>query len=251
MPSLSVLVRYLDRTLKPATTSDWPGAINGLQIENNGRVTKIGVSVDAHEPALRAAIAEKVDLLLVHHGLFWQSLPPLIGARKRKLQLAFDHNLAVYSSHLPLDLHPRWGNNALLARALGWRRLRPFFVEKGQPIGFQTSLHLSRSVLARQLEKATGRKALILPGGPATVRRVGLVTGGAGAEVARAAAEGVDTFITGEGPQHTYGLAHELGINVIYGGHYATETFGVKALGQHLSQKYRVPWTFLDFPCPL
>jgi dinuclear metal center YbgI/SA1388 family protein len=192
-----------------------------------------------------------VTLLLVHHGLFWGGVQPLTGAVRRKVKAALDADLAIYSSHLPLDLHPAVGNNAQLARALGFRKCAPFFVSKGQAIGLQTRTVLSLHELARRLERVLGSAPHIAPGGQAKTARIGIVTGGAGGEVAQAAAEGVDTFITGEGPHHSYTLAEELGVNLFYAGHYATETFGVQALAAHVAKKFRVPWEFIDHPTGL
>jgi putative NIF3 family GTP cyclohydrolase 1 type 2 len=167
------------------------------------------------------------------------------------LRLLVENNLAVYSSHLPLDVHPKLGNNVQLCSALGLKKLKPFFFEKGQYLGFKSRMKISRADLAKRLERATGAKAKLLPGGKPMCENIGVVTGGAGAELKLAAAEGVDTFITGEGPHWTFALAEELGLNVLYGGHYATETFGVKALAAELSKKFRVPWEFLDHPSGL
>ena len=197
------------------------------------------------------AVEAKASLLIVHHGLFWGPTIPWTGQRRVMLKLLLENDLAVYSSHLPLDAHPRLGNNALLCAALGFKRLRPFFLERGRHLGWQTTANLERAVLAEKLGQILGAPPIILPGGPTQCRRIGVVTGGAGSHLKIAAAEGVDTFITGEGPHHTFALAEESGINVFYGGHYATETFGVKALAAALSKKFRVPWVFLDHPSGL
>jgi putative NIF3 family GTP cyclohydrolase 1 type 2 len=138
-----------------------------------------------------------------------------------------------------------------LCAALGLRRLRPFFVSHGQPIGFQADRSIELQRLTAALQRATGAMPRVIPAGPAVCRRIGVVTGGAGGDLKRAAAEGIDTFITGEGPHWTYAMAEELRLNVIYGGHYATETFGVKALAETLSTRFRVPWTFIDHPTGL
>ncbi len=251
MADLPSLVEYLDRYLHTTSIQDYPGAHNGLQLENSGEVTRIGAAVDACEPVLVEAAARGVSLLLVHHGLFWTPQRQLTGAVYRKFKTAMSHDLAIYSSHLPLDLHPVVGNNALLCKALGFSDCEPFMPFKDQPIGLKTNASLSLEELARRLEKALGSAPHICPGGPAKTKCIGVVTGGAGAEVAQAAAEGVDTFITGEGPHWSYPLAEELGINVFYGGHYATETFGVQALAASLSKKFRVPWEFIDHPTGL
>ena len=251
MPSLRTITQYLDEHLKIKTINDWSSALNGLQVENNGTFTKIGAAVDACEAVISEAVERKIDLLLVHHGLFWAGTQPVTGALHRKLRLALDNNLAIYSSHLPLDLHPILGNNALLCKALGFKKLEPFFFEKGQFIGFQSAVSISRNDLHARLSKVLGGPVHLAPGGPDKIKRVGVVTGGSGGEVARAAAEGVDTFITGEGPHHSYTLAEELGINLFYGGHYATETQGIKALAAHLSKRYRTKWEFIDHPTGL
>jgi dinuclear metal center YbgI/SA1388 family protein len=249
--SLANIVRYCDRALRTADVKDYDGAVNGLQMENRGAVTRIAAAVDASLATVRLAVAARADLLVVHHGLFWSARQPWTGPNYALLRLLLDHDLAVYSSHLPLDAHPKLGNNIQLCAALGLKNLRPFFFTKEQFLGLQLTTKLSRAALAQRLRHAVGGPVKLLPGGPEVCRRIGVVTGGAGAELKLAAQEGVDTFITGEGPHWTHGLAEELGINVLYGGHYATETFGVKALATELSRRFKVPWTFLDDPSGL
>jgi dinuclear metal center YbgI/SA1388 family protein len=249
--SLNEIVRYCDRILRTGEVHDYERAVNGLQVENRGTVTRIAAAVDASLATVRLAAAVGADLLLVHHGLFWAPSHPWTGKRYELLGCLLQNDLAVYSAHLPLDIHPRLGNNARLCAALGLRKPRPFFLDHGQPIGFQAETKVLRSDLVERLRRATGAKTLVIPGGPATCRRIGVVTGGAGSELKKAASEGVDTFITGEGPHWTYSLAEELELNVLYGGHYATETFGVKALARELSKKFKVPWGFVDHPTGL
>jgi len=250
-PNLAKIVAYLDQYLKIAEVADYPGAWNGLQVENDGAVLKLGAAVDACGWTIDAAMEQGISLLLVHHGLFWGGVQPLTGATRKKFKTALDGNLAIYSSHLPLDRHPVVGNNILLAKALGFTKCEPFFTNKGQTIGLRTEAALTMEELARRMERALGSAPHLCPGGPAKTARIGIVTGGAGGEVARAAAEGVDTFITGEGPHHSFTAAEELGVNLLYGGHYATEVFGVKALAAHLSKKFRIPWQFIDHPTGL
>jgi dinuclear metal center YbgI/SA1388 family protein len=249
--ALSKLVDYADRILKTAEFTDYPGAVNGLQVQNSGRITRIAAAVDATLTTVQLAIKEGASLLIVHHGLFWSPSHPWTGRRYELIRTLIEADMAVYSSHLPLDAHPTLGNNAQLAKALGLRELKPFFFEKTRYLGFKGKLSIDRDDLQRRLEKATGAPAKSLPGGGKKCHRIGVVTGGAGAEIKIAAAEGVDTFITGEGPHWTYAMAEDLGLNVLYGGHYATETFGVKALAEHLSKKFRVPWSFIDHPTGL
>jgi dinuclear metal center YbgI/SA1388 family protein len=249
--SLANITIFCDQNLRTAEIGDYDGAVNGLQVENSGSVTRIAATVDASLATVKLAIAAKADLLVVHHGLFWNLRQPWTGKNYELLRLLVENNLAVYSSHLPLDAHPRLGNNARLCAALGLKNLKPFFESHGQTIGFKSQTKISRSELMARLEKATGAKSRIVPSGKDICKTIGVVTGGAGAELKQAAAEGVDTFITGEGPHWTFALAEELGLNVFYGGHYATETFGVKALASHLSKKFKVPWTFIDHPTGL
>jgi dinuclear metal center YbgI/SA1388 family protein len=249
--SLAAIVKRCDQLLRTADIQDYDGAANGLQVENSGGVTRIAATVDASLATVKLAIQAKADLLIVHHGFFWSPSHPWTGKKYELIRLLIENDLAVYSSHLPLDAHPRLGNNALLCAALGLKKRRPFFASHGQTIGFQTIAARTRAELASRLARATGTKPVVIPGGPNICRRIGVVTGGAGGDLQAAAAEGVDTFITGEGPHWTYALAEELGVNVFYGGHYATETFGVKALAAHLSKKFRVPWVFLDHPTGL
>ena len=249
--SLAAIVSHCDQILRTRETGDYDGAVNGLQMENAGTVTRIAATVDASLATVQLAIAAKADLLIVHHGLFWSPVQPWTGRKYELVRRLVENNLAVYSSHLPLDAHPRFGNNARLAAALGLKSLQPFFESHGQPIGWQARRKISRAALAQKVERATGAKTLLIPGGREMCDRIGIVTGGAGGDLKLAAAAGVDTFITGEGPHWTYALAEELGMNVIYGGHYATETFGVKALAAALAKKFRLPWEFLDHPTGL
>ena len=248
---LSSIAAFCDKLLQTVKFTDWDGAANGLQVENRGSVRKIAAAVDASLATIKLAIEAKADLLIVHHGLFWSPTHPWTGKRHEMIRLLVENDLAVYSSHLPLDAHRRLGNNALLSAALDLKNLKPFFFEKGQFIGLQAKTKISRTELFQRLAKVLGSPPTVLPGGPEICQRIGIVTGGAGGELKKAASEGVDTFITGEGPHWTYALAEECGLNVFYGGHYATETFGVKALAAELSKKFKVPWTFLDHPTGL
>jgi dinuclear metal center YbgI/SA1388 family protein len=251
MPQLTELAAYLDQYLRVAECGDWANAHNGLQIENSGRVRKIGAAVDASTRTFRAAAAEGIDLLLVHHGLFWPGVQPITGALRRQLAFAFEHDIALYSAHLPLDVHPLVGNNALLAAALGLHETEPFLPPKGQLVGLKAQAAVPRDELVARLENSLGSAAKSFAHGPAETRRIGIVTGGAGSEIYAVAAAGVDTFITGEAPHWAAIAAEELEINLILGGHYATETFGVKGLAANLSERFGLPWKFIDAPTGL
>ena len=249
---LASIVRFCDRTLKPDQFTDWPGAANGLQVENDGEVHMIAAAVDASTATVKAAVELGADLMIVHHGLFWGPAHPWTGKRYELIKLLLENKVAIYSSHLPLDAHPRFGNNALLAQALGFKQTQPFFFEKGRHIGLQTKTKIDRAALQQRLASALGGlQPKVIPGGPAVCHKIGLVTGGAGDELKKAHDEGVDTFITGEGRHWTFALAEELGLNVFYGGHYATETFGVRALAAELARRFRLPWEFIDHPTGL
>jgi dinuclear metal center YbgI/SA1388 family protein len=251
MPSLSEIVSYTNRFLRVRDVGDWDNALNGLQIENSGRVTRIGAAVDISTRVLTEAAKQDVDLLIVHHGLFWPGLQPIQGALRRQLRIAFENDIALYSAHLPLDIHPRVGNNAQLVAALGLKSPRRFLEEKGQPVGLKIRASLERSELVRKLQKALNDPVKVFGFGSKQTRAIGVVTGAAGSEIYRVAEENIDTFITGEAPHWAAVAAEELGINLLLGGHYATEVFGVKALAAHLSKRFGVPWEFIDCPTGL
>ena len=249
--SLAIIVKHCDQLLRTKKIGDYDDAANGLQVGNHGTVSRIAAAVDASLATVRLAIKTKADLMIVHHGLFWSPSHPWTGKRHELLRLLIENTLAVDSSHRPLDAHPRLGNNARLCTALGLKNLKPFFLTHGQTIGFKTQAKISCAELAARLSRATGAKPRVISGGKSICTKIGVVTGGAGGDLKQAADEGVDTFVTGEGPHWTYAVAEELGINVFYGGHYATETFGVKALASHLSKKFHLSWAFIDHPTGL
>ena len=251
MAQLREIVNYSDSLLGVGGFPDYDGAFNGLQVENRGKVSRIAAGVDATLPTVKLAVREGANLMVVHHGLFWSPRHPWTKKNYELMRLLLENDVAVYSAHLPLDAHPELGNNARLCRLLGLKQLKPFFPFKEREIGFRATTRIKRAELAKRLRAATGVEPTVIPGGPDVCERIGVVTGGAGSELKAAAKAGLDTFVTGEGPHWTYGLAEELGINVLYGGHYATETFGVKALAERLSRRFKVPWTFVDHPTGL
>src|SRR5437763_11181665 len=248
MATLSEIVSYTDEFLRISEVSDWDNALNGLQIENSGRVTRLGAAVDVSTRVLTEAAKKKVDLLIVHHGLFWPGLRPVRNALRRHLRLAFENDIALYSAHLPLDIHPKVGNNVQLVAALGLKSAEPFLEEKGQPVGLKARASMPCTDLVRKLRKALGGSIKSFNFGPKQTRVIGVVTGGAGSEIYRVAQEKVDTFITGEAPHWAAVAAEELGINLLLGGHYATETFGVKALAAHLAMGFKVSCAFIHCP---
>jgi dinuclear metal center YbgI/SA1388 family protein len=251
MPQLHQLVDYCNDLLRIGEIVDWPNALNGLQIENSGNVRKVGAAVDASTRTLDGAIERGINFLIVHHGLFWPGLQPITGGRRRMLERAFEHDVALYSAHLPLDVHSVLGNNAQLAMALGFQDTEPFFEQKGRCVGLKVKAQVSRAELARKIEHSLGGLVKVFAAGPEQTQTIALITGGAGSDIYAIAREGIDTFVTGEAPHWAAVAAEELGINLLLGGHYATETFGVKALAAHLSDRFDLPWEFLDYPTGL
>ncbi len=253
MPALADLVRAANDWLQIDATPDYPGALNGLQLANSGAVTKIAASVDACLPVIEEACASGANLLVVHHGLFWQGAQRIEGALYRKLKQAMDHDLAIYSAHLPLDRHPELGNNARLVAALGFSgEVRPFAPWKGLDMGLRVTCDLSRDELLARIAVAVGAPPKLAPGGPSRIRELGVITGGAGSQIHELATSGIDTLLTGEGPHWSYTSAEELGINLVYAGHYATETFGVKALAERWAAEFAgLEMSFIDHPTGL
>lgn len=251
MIDLKTVVEFLEAELRTSEIPDYPGAHNGLQLENDGTVTRIACAVDASLPVIEKAAAIGADLLLVHHGLFWQGVRPLTGPVYQKFRLAMESNLAIYSSHIPLDLHPELGNNVRLARASGLGDGEAFFEWKGVPLGRRVTFEGTVGDLQDILQRVLGGPVLLRGQREAAAGSVGIITGGAGSEVEAIAKEGIDTFVTGEGPHWSHPLAEELGLTVLYGGHYATETFGVKALTTLLESHFSIPGSFLDHPTGL
>jgi len=262
--SLQQVAAHLDEYLRIREVPDEANAVNGLQVENgSGTVRRVVAAVDAtlatiagivaavSSEAAEAGCGPGGTLLVVHHGLFWDGNVPATGRRYRRLRTLFDHDIALYSAHIPLDVHPEVGNNAVLARELGVTGADPFATYRGIPFGASGVLELPREELASRLEDLLGSAVTLVSGGPARTRKVGVITGGAGTSVGSAHAAGLDTFITGEGPHHTYHDAMELGVNLLFAGHYATETVGVRELARTIGERFGLPWTFHHHPTGL
>ena len=237
------LVRYLDEYLR---LKDFPQdpSLNGLQVEGRPKVRKVGAAVDAGEAIFRRALEEGVDFLLVHHGLFWGKPFPIVGHHKRRLELLFQGGINLYAAHLPLDAHPEVGNNFVLARELGLLDLVPWDVGVRGRFPVPTPL----LQVADRLGQLTGMQPLVHQGGLDQVETVILVSGSGTGLLSKVDAE---LFITGEPKHAVFHETFERGLNVIYAGHYDTETFGVKALARHLYERFGLPWVFLDHPTGL
>jgi len=245
------LTRFLDATLRTGAIVDTSN--NGLQVANDGTVSHVAVGVDASLRFLKAAADEGADFVICHHGISWcDSLKRITGLNYELVSFAIRHNIALYASHLPLDMHPQHGNNAQLCKALGLTRVKPAFEYHGEVIGFKGSLPKAlpfASFCAAVAEKVSkGYRAAAF--GAERVRTVGVVSGGASDMAGQAAEHGVDVFLTGEASLQGYTLAENLGMNVVFAGHYATEVFGVRALAKLIAQTFRIPATFLDFAIP-
>jgi dinuclear metal center YbgI/SA1388 family protein len=243
------LATYLDEYLQIATIQD--ASNNGLQVEGGQEITHLAFAVDAGLAAFQGAAAAGAQMLLVHHGLFWGRPFMITGIHRRRLAHLFDAGISLYAVHLPLDLHGEIGNNATLARWLDLEGATPFGEYKGQVIGLRGSLAkpLSRDQFVSRVEAALGEAVIrVWPFGPETIQRVGIVSGGGGSFVEQAGEAGLDLYLTGEMSHQVYHQAEELGLNVVYGGHYATETAGLRALATHLAARFGLETTFLDLP---
>jgi len=235
MAKLERILCFLEETFEPGTFPDYPHALNGLQVEGRDEVASLGAAVDASEETLVVATKRRIHLLLVHHGLFWGGLGPITGPRFRKVSTLMKGGMGLYSLHLPLDAHRELGNNALLLGRLGLEPAGRFGSFQTTEVGWWAAGGLNREKLLSRLREAVEGEARLIPGGPEEVRRVAVLTGGGASALTEAAALGLDTLITGEAPHHAYHEAMEMGVNLLLGGHYATETFGVKALARTLS----------------
>jgi len=252
--ALLEVAAYLDQYLRIREVPDEAGAVNGLQVENHsGRLVRVVAAVDASHATIEGIVGGEPTLLVVHHGLLWDGNVAVTGRRYRRLAMLLQRDIAVYAAHIPLDIHPDVGNNVGLARLLGLTNLSSFDSYKGIPLGVRGDYPegLARERLVDRLNQCLNTGARLMPGGPAISRSVGVITGAGGSRIAAAREAGLDTFITGEGAHHTFFDAMELGINVIYAGHYATEQVGVKALAAHLTDRFGLPWEFHDHPTGL
>lgn len=250
MAKLGEIVEFLNQELQTNEIPDYPGAHNGLQLQNGGEVTKVVAAVDASLAVIENAVSVGADLLVVHHGLFWQGVRMFTGGNYRKLKTAFDSGLAIYSSHIPLDIHSDWGNNSILAKRIGLEVEEKFLPWKGIELGLAGQWSGTWESLLGAIEARVGPVLSSLQAGE-KVGKLGIVTGGAGSEVEIAKKSGIDTFLTGEGPHWSFPLAEELGLSVIHAGHYATETFGVREVARVLEEKFFLDSAFLDHPTGL
>ena len=250
MARLQELVAHCDARTRRTAFKDAPGAFNGLQVANDGRVTCIGAAVDAGAEPFRLAVGAGVDFLIVHHGMYWDMPRPVTGPVYDRLSTLIRGNCALYSSHLPLDGHPEIGNNAILARSLGFKKTEPFFPHEGEHVGRMVRGKIPRAALRAKLEKFYAR-VIAIECGAATPHAVAFCSGAGNSAIPHLAAAGADTLVTGELREEWFNVAQEQRLNLYLCGHYATEVHGVKALAAELAKKFRLPWEFIATDNPL
>jgi dinuclear metal center YbgI/SA1388 family protein len=253
MAHIDQLIAALDELLQPAAFQDL--GPNGLQVPGARDVSRVVTGVSAQRELSERAVELGAQLVLVHHGLFWSFQPPgLTPLLAERLRPLFKHDVNLAAYHLPLDAHPTHGNNALLAQALGCERHEPFGDYKGTPIGRAGTFEgdgITADELRARVREATQREPLMLGAGPERIRTIGIVSGSAADTLHEAAAAGLDAFLTGEPREHITSEARELGLHFVAAGHYATETFGVRALGELLAERFGIEHTFVEIPNPV
>jgi dinuclear metal center YbgI/SA1388 family protein len=246
------IIAFLDELLDPGSWDDY--GPNGLQVPGAEEVSVVATGVSAHRELFERAAAAGAELVLCHHGLFWRNQPREIDAKmKARLEALFDADMSLAAYHLPLDAHPEVGNNALLCEALGLERGEPFGMLDGRAIGFvgRAAEPVSRGDLVERCTRALEREPLVFDGGPEAIETVGIVTGGGASSLPEAIDRGLDAFLTGEPSEPGMADSREAGINFIAGGHWATETFGVRRLGDLLAERFGVEHRFLAVPNPV
>jgi dinuclear metal center YbgI/SA1388 family protein len=246
------IIAWLDELLDARSFSDY--GPNGLQVPGAAEVSLVVTGVSAHRELFEQAAAAGAQLVICHHGLFWDFHPRTIGpAMKERLRLLFDADISLAGYHLPLDAHPEVGNNALICAALGLERAEPMAEHQGRPIGFvgRSAEGIPLPQLRARCAAAFGQEPFTWEAGPELVRSVGVVSGGAAGDFAEAIARGLDAFITGEPAEHVMADARENGVHFIAGGHYATETLGVRRLGELVLERFGVEHRFVAIPNPI
>ncbi len=249
MTSLYDITELLNTTLRVGEIKDASVALNGLQVENNGQVSKVALAVDGSQKTIDDAIAAGADLLILHHGIYWCGLRPMTGWFKKKIESCLTHNLAVYGAHLPLDMHPELGNNAGIAKALGLTDCRPEVDYHGTLIGQSGEFQGTVGELRARYAAICGSTITgYVQDENAPAGRVAVCSGGAGDVIYQMKDKGYTTYLTGEENHWVVNAAADMGVNILFAGHYATETFGVKALGELLEQRFGLPTVFIDNP---
>jgi dinuclear metal center YbgI/SA1388 family protein len=257
MVRLRDIAASLDELLCTGEVPDYPAAHNGVQFENSGNVQGVAAAVDLSLRTIRLARAEGANLLLVHHGLLWNGAEPIVGDVYRRVRALLEHDIAVYASHIPLDVHPQFGNNALLAKELSLQPTGGFGRFQGIHVGVMGDSDIQTFRLIENVRAFAAEHSSIIrhtaSDDTRITRRWAICTGaGASSDTLLEAVElGVDTLIVGEGPHHTAVRASDMGLVVVYAGHYATETLGVRALAEYIGRTFVIPWSFVSAPTGL
>jgi len=250
--SLTSLVKYCEELLNVKEFKDY--CPNGLQVEGASTVRRIISGVTASQALLDAAVKYDADLVLVHHGYFWRGEDERVtGMKKQRLKTLLTHDISLLGYHLPLDAHPELGNNATLAKRMGWIITEGLDGPLGRAIGMvgELSTPMSGQALAAQLAQALGREPLYIQGIDRAIKKVAWCTGGAQGYIDKALAAGVDAYISGEVSEPTYHFAKEMGIEYFAAGHHATERYGVQALGEHLSKRFDIEHRYIELDNPV
>lgn len=257
MATLTEIASFLDRTLRTSEIPDYPNALNGVQLANRGDIHRVASAVDFSSHTVACAVDADAQLLLVHHGMFWGGAQAIVGGVFDRLTKLIAADVAVYSSHLPLDLHPELGNNVLLARRLGLEPTEGFARYKTIDVGVSGTADVETTKLVHALSafsRQRGGAVVATPHAPDRRTHRWAICTGAGASgdtIAEALSRNIDTLIVGEGPHHTAVQARDVGMVIVYAGHYATETLGVDALGQLVARQFDLEVTFIDAPTGL
>lgn len=247
------LTAYLDELLEIGRWEAADSSLNGLQVEGAARVGALAFAVDTSQQTIDLCVQSGANFLIVHHGLFWGKPLAIAGSHRARVRALLDAGISLYAAHLPLDFHPTLGHNAVLARQLELTAEGPLATEKGLPIGLiaSTARPLGRETFVSHLDSLLDTSSQLLPFGPESVQRVGVCSGGGAKLLTEPLSRRIDTFVTGEASHTLYHFAREWGVNVLFAGHYATETPGLRALAGHLATRFGLSATFLDAPTGL
>jgi dinuclear metal center YbgI/SA1388 family protein len=252
MASRDEIIAFCDQLLDISSFEDY--GPNGMQVPGQTEVSKVAIGVSANRAFLEGAVESGAQLAIVHHGLFWGGEPEALSEQMaERLRVLLGARLSLVAYHLPLDAHLEIGNNALLCEGLGFEQVGPFSEHKGRPIGVvgRSSAGLEPAELIRRVAELVGREPLTFDVGPDRVRSIGIVSGSASAQIHDAIALGLDAFLTGEPAEHVMADARENAIHFVAAGHYATETFGVRRLGEIVAQRFGIEQEFIDVPNPI
>jgi dinuclear metal center YbgI/SA1388 family protein len=251
MALLSNICQFLNKELRISEITDT--SQNGLQVEGKNEVKKAVFAVDASIETFQEACKRKADMIVVHHGLLWEKSRPITGILYRRFQILFKHEISLYAAHLPLDIHPKLGNNAQLMNLFITKKREPFGNYHGINIGFLGVLQreTTLSSVITKIENAINTKCKVFPFGKDKIKTIAVVSGGAADLIDEAVDKNVDLFITGEAKLYAYHIGKEGKINIVFAGHYATETLGIQALAKMIKEQFRIECEVIELPTGL